>query len=78
VKSIARDELTIAVVKKNEARPHLARGLASPLRMFAHEGRMTVLHSGYLHYTDDDTPDRDLVFNITRYFSLTSVYGLLK
>nr|CAB3247083.1 extracellular matrix protein FRAS1 [Phallusia mammillata] len=73
---IASDALQMAVVSENNHPPRLARGVTSPPQIAANEGRITVIHSGYLHYKDEDTPDRNIIYNITR--SLSSLYGSIE
>ncbi|CAK8671603.1 unnamed protein product [Clavelina lepadiformis] len=70
------DEFRVNYVKENVEPPHLAHGMSSSPQMVANEGRLTVLHSGYLHYTDEDTPDRDLIYNITR--PLPPSFGIIE
>nr|XP_026692904.1 extracellular matrix protein FRAS1 isoform X2 [Ciona intestinalis] len=73
---ITNTRFQVTRIRPNIESPHLARGVTSPPQMSANDGRITVLHSGYLHYTDDDTSDRNILYNITR--SLPSSFGTIE
>lgn len=65
-KPLGGSVLQINRIEENVAAPYISPGLSLPLQMTASEGMASVLHSGFLRYTDNDTPDRDIIYNITR------------
>ena len=64
---ITRSQLHISVSTDNNEAPQLAPGSPTAPRVAADMDQMTVLHNGYLRYTDPDTSDRDIIYNITKY-----------
>ncbi|XP_033644314.1 extracellular matrix protein FRAS1-like [Asterias rubens] len=56
----------IEVLPSNDEPPKLVTGLVEPLTLLVLEGTVTAITNNYLAYTDVDSPDPDLVYNITR------------
>nr|XP_039273813.1 extracellular matrix protein FRAS1-like [Styela clava] len=73
---VTDDVFRVSVIPENTEKPHIARGVSFPPQMTATEDHVTVLHSGYIRYTDEDTPDRDLIYNITK--SIPPFFGSIE
>ena len=67
---ITRSQLHVTVSTDNNEAPQLAPGSSTSPRVALDMDQTTVIHNGYLRYTDPDTSDRDIIYNITKYVYL--------